>query len=204
MTPERFIEIPQGLQMLVENFALGYLQKGRKDWDEPHTRAVVEYAVEIGRKSKLDVLVLFTAAWLHDTGYYAQFRQGESEKYDSIQDKKEAHMIKGKDVAKDFFENRWVKGWYTPGREERIIHLIGVHDKVSEPKDLDEIVLMEADTLGAIDISKVKPTYNKEEAEKYIKNSLEEKRIPRFQTKEGRAYLEKLLGSFKAFYGINQ
>ncbi len=202
MTPERFVEIPQALQMLVENFALGYLQKGRKDWDEPHTRAVVEYAVDLGKKNKLDVLVLFTAAWVHDIGYNALFEDGESKEYDKVMDKKALHMVNGALLAKEFFENPRVKGWYTPEQEKRIVHLVGVHDKVEELKDLDEVVLMEADTLGAIDISKVASTFDRLSAEKYIEKDLLGRRFPKFVTKEGKAHFERLLTPFRAQYGI--
>lgn len=203
MTSERIAEIPQGLQILVENFALDYLNRGRVNWDEPHTRAVSFYAVDLARKNNLNVKVLYTAAWLHDTGYNALFEVGNSDQYDPVQLKKEEHMIKGEIIVNEFFENRWVKGWFLKEEEKRVAHLVRIHDKVNDLIDLDEIVLMEADTLGAIDISRVKPTYNKEEAEKYIKKSLEGKRVPKFQTKDGKAYLEKLLLSFKEYYRLN-
>ena len=78
MSAERVSEIPQDLETALENYALGFLRRGRQDWDEPHTRAVVYYAGEIAKAEGLDSLVLVSAAWLHDIGYYGMFKQDES------------------------------------------------------------------------------------------------------------------------------
>lgn len=78
MSAERVSEIPQDLETALENYALGFLRQGRQEWDEPHTRAVVYYAGEIAKAEGLDALVLVTAAWLHDIGYYGMFKQDES------------------------------------------------------------------------------------------------------------------------------
>jgi len=39
------ISLPSSVQQEVEQFALQFLREGRFNWDEPHTRAVVFYAV---------------------------------------------------------------------------------------------------------------------------------------------------------------
>lgn len=101
MALERSI-YPQELDKQIENFALQFLTKGRKEWDEPHTRAVVFYAEEIAKANGLDVLVVKTAAWLHDIGYFALFEDSDSKNYDSVMDKKAMHMINGARLAGEF------------------------------------------------------------------------------------------------------
>lgn len=176
MAGERIIA--SELEEAVESFALQFLSKGREGWDEPHTRAVVYYATKIAEANGLDVSVLKTAAWLHDVGYYALFEDSSSKNYDSVMDKKAAHMVNGARLAEEFLSKPEVKDFYTEAQKARVIHLVGVHDKIEELKDDDEIALMEADTLGAIDISKVATTFNKESAMKYIEKDLMGRRVP--------------------------
>ncbi|MEK7524874.1 MAG: HD domain-containing protein [Patescibacteria group bacterium] len=42
---------------------------------------------------------------------------------------------------------------------EQIVHLVSVHDNLKELQTLEEFVFMEADTLGAIDLARVVPTF---------------------------------------------
>jgi len=200
MTPETTAELPVGLESALENYALGFLRQGRKEWDEPHSRAVVYYAGEIAKAEGLDSLVLVTAAWLHDIGYYGMFKQGESEQYDNVMDRKKAHMVNGARLAADFLRRPEIQIFYTPEQMEYIVYLVSVHDKIEELQDLEEIALMEADTLGAIDIDRVKPTFDKENAEKYINNDLTLRRFPRFLTVTGIKLFNQLFPKFEAYF----
>src|SRR3990167_7642145 len=121
MAPERNLEIPQSLESALESYALGFLRQGRKEWDEPHTRAVVYYAGEIAKAEGLDALVLVTAAWLHDIGYYGMFKQDESRQYDTVMDRKTAHMVNGARLAEEFLKRPDIQPFYTPGQIEMII-----------------------------------------------------------------------------------
>jgi putative nucleotidyltransferase with HDIG domain len=199
MTPERSNH-PQ-LDNEIENFALQFLAKGRKGWDEPHTRAVVYHAGEIAKAKNLDILVLNTTAWLHDIGYFAMFENSNSDNYDDVKAKKEAHMINGARLAKEFLERPEISKYYTEEQKKKIIHLVSVHDKIEELVTDEEIAFMEADTLGAIDVSRVTPTFDKEGAEKYIKG-LMSRRVPKFRTDLGKKTFAELIGPFKAHFGI--
>jgi putative nucleotidyltransferase with HDIG domain len=203
MSTEDPLKFPQELEEKIEEYALGYLRQGRAEWDEPHTRAVVFYAEKIARASGLDVLVIKTAAWLHDIGYHALFQDTDSKNYGNIIDKKEAHMVNGERLAKEFLERPGVKDFFSDAQRERIVHLVSVHDKIDELKDRDEIVLMEADTLGAIDISRVAPTFDIETAIKYTNNDLLKRRFPKFQTSTGVTLLYDLFPKFLAHFDQN-
>lgn len=200
MIAEREKEIPQDLRTTLENYALGFLRQGRKDWDEPHTRAVVYYAELIARKEGLDVLVLVSAAWLHDIGYYGQFKPGESEQFGEVMDRKKAHMVEGAKMAEDFLKRPEIQPFYTQEQRDRVVHLVSVHDKIEELREIDEIALMEADTLGAIDIERVKPTFNKEDGRKYIAYELTIRRFGALLTKTGVELYYKLFPKFDAYF----
>lgn len=200
MSPERTTELPVELTQALENYALSFLRQGRREWDEPHTRAVVYYAELIAKKEGLDILVLVSAAWLHDIGYFGLFKPGESEKYEEVMDRKKAHMVEGAKMAAEFLNRPEIQGFYTPQQRERIVHLVRIHDKLEAQREVDEFALMEADTLGAIDITRVKPTFDKEDARKYIVKDLTLRRYGKFVTMTGVNLFNELLPKFEAYF----
>jgi hypothetical protein len=140
-----------------------------------------------------------TAAYFHDVGYYGLFQKGQSGKYDAVQNSKELHMINGALMAQEFLTRPDIASFYTPEQIARVVHLVGIHDKISELTDLDELVLMEADTLGANDLTRVHPTYNREDGLRYIE-ATKRKRVARFTTDLGKQYLAALLPQTEAYY----
>lgn len=199
---EREFVHPEPL-LLAEQFALQYLAHGRLEWDIPHTSAVVYYAKKLSSAAGADSLVITTAAILHDIGYFGLFDGSVAQEFDKVFDKKALHMVQGARLAKVFLTRPDVLDYYTPAQRRRIMHLVGVHDKMEQLKDLDEIILMEADTLGAIDHVKVTPTFNYESAMKYIEQ-MTSRRASRFRTPLGKSYLNELLSSFRQFYENGQ
>ncbi len=187
---------PAELLTLAEEYALPYLQRGRAAFDIPHTRRVVYHVQSIGASVDQDLSVLATAGWLHDTGYAGLF-DGDSHIHSEIKDRKAQHMIIGARYAQDFVRQSAVRPFLDDRQADRVVHLVGVHDKVKELKDLDEIVLMEADTLGAIDIEHVPSTFDYDNASRYL-DGLRKKRQPRFQTELGRQRLDELLQKYIA------
>jgi putative nucleotidyltransferase with HDIG domain len=185
---------------LAEGYAMQFLEKGRIGWDVPHTRAVVHYAKLITRSVNADLMVIPTAAWLHDIGYYGLFK-GDSGKYEVVQDRKARHMIVGAEMAREFVDGEEVMGILTPGQRDRVVHLVSVHDRVEALEDLDEIILMEADTLGAIDVRMVRPTFDKEGRARYVEIDLNTRRGPRFRTSLGKELLAELIPKFLDFEG---
>jgi len=115
-------------------------------------------------------------------------------------DRKTAHMFEGARLAVEFLKRPEIQPFYTLEQIDRIVHLVLVHDKIEELQDLEEIALMEADTLGAIDIDRVKPTFDKENAEKYINNDLTLRRFPRFLTGTGIKFFNQLSPKFEAYF----
>jgi putative nucleotidyltransferase with HDIG domain len=176
----------------VETFATPFLELGRGGWDLAHTKAVVYYAGLLAKEEDQDIQVLQVTAWLHDIGYFGQFSEGEGGNYKVVKDKKKIHMLIGAEKSREFLERDEIKDLLTTAQKERIIHLVGIHDDLERLVDPDEIVFMEADTLGAIDLSRVTPSFDKNGLKNYIAG-LKERRGPRFRTNLGTTILSQLL-----------
>ena len=61
---------------------------------------------------------------------------------------------------------------------------------------------MEADTLGALDVSSVKPTFNADSNEKWLKRVREE-RLPRFITYYSKKEARRLIKLRQKYYEAN-
>ena len=102
--------------------------------------------------------------------------------------KKIANLLKD-----DFFS------FLSDGQKNRCIHLVAVHDKKFEIKEVDEIVLMEADMLSSLDINTKKPILDAE-SNKFFMNSLINVRIPKFITEFSKSEAKKLVQARQDYY----
>jgi putative nucleotidyltransferase with HDIG domain len=187
------------LYSLAEEYALGFLNKGREGWDVPHTRAVFYYAKKITGFCGQDMLVIPTAAWLHDIGYFGLFN-GDSGDYQTVQDKKKRHMEVGAKLAYKFISRKDISGLISSDQGNRIVHLVSVHDKLEELVESDEIILAEADALGAIDVRRVKPSFDAAGRVKYLEE-FHRRMEPIFTTELGKKLLGELLPRFENYRG---
>ena len=191
-------DYPGELRDLVEGYALEILSHGRPGWDVPHTLAVVNWANKLARAQGLDAKVLTTSAYLHDIGYYGQFEGLMSADLGKVMDKKEKHMVVGAAMAASFLGSDEIRKRLTTDQIERIVYLISVHDRVEELRSLDEIVLMEADSLGAIDIDFIEPTYRGWGAIDYLETRMV-KRRSRFVTPYAMQAYDNMAERFRTF-----
>lgn len=183
----------------LENYALHFLEHGRKGWDIPHSGAVAYHAEQIALAEGLDVKVHRTAGWLHDTGYFNAFNPHESHDLGKIMDRKALHMIRGVEYAEVFFQLKKMAGFYTPAQQELVKLLIGTHDKLDELITVDQIAFMEADTLGMIDLSRIKPTFDRVTALKNIEGELM-KRASLFRTEYGKKMFVELFPKYLEYF----
>ncbi len=167
-----------------KRFSVQYLERGRVGWDIPHSTAVANYAIQIARGEGLDELVLGTAAWLHDIGYYQLFNPNHSPHYSSstIEDRKQLHMQKGAQLTKEYLETVRDRSWYTTDQEREIIELVGIHDSHHLYSKPHHFAFGEADTLGTIGIM---PTFESVDAAQHFSRKLISERVYRFQTQTG-------------------
>jgi len=182
-----------------EKFACRFLNEGRMDWDKPHSEATAYYTNLLGKAANQDIVVLNIAAWLHDTGYARLFNEGDSKKYDEVLNKKVRHLNRSAGLARIFVNQKDVASCLNGEQKKRIVHLVKTHDKIEDLKDLDEFILMEADTLAQIDLNRVKPSFDYEGGINYIKN-LKKYRAPYFQTELGKEILSQLLPPFEEHF----
>jgi putative nucleotidyltransferase with HDIG domain len=196
-------ELVTDMRRKAEEYALQFLKQGRAGFDVPHTYRVVHYAIELAQAGGLDVDVLALAAWFHDIGYAGLF-EGDSHVLEQVYDRKAAHMVIGAERAREFLDRPDVSGVITPAQADRVVHLVSVHDKVSSLSAPDEIALMEADTLGAIDVEYVTPTFDYAGAMRYLEGSIHGKREPRFQSELAKRYLAELIEKYTRYYDALQ
>ena len=117
------------------------LDKGRKDWDRPHTETVVYWVKRLLKHIKLDPKVMITAAYAHDWGYVGMFPDRDS--YESVQAKKADHMRVGAEKIRFFLTQKLTQA-YSKKQIARVAHLVGVHDKLDQLHDDDEIAEFES------------------------------------------------------------
>ena len=179
---------------LLENTIYPDLENGRPNWDLHHTKAVVRYMesiLETHPELALDPEVMIPAAMAHDWGYAGLFRKGQPVSLAQNKDKKAEHMVLGAQKIEELLNNETFD-YLTNRQKERIVHLVSVHDKLTELKDTDELVLMEADTLGATDINGLKPTHSYQEYLQWLDNTTAN-RITRFRTNYSKQKIKQLL-----------
>jgi putative nucleotidyltransferase with HDIG domain len=165
-----------------------YLEKGRPNWDLPHTLAVVHWMKELLKGEGGNSRVLITAAYLHDIGYANMFDESNYDD-DSVMVMRSKHMQIGVEYSRNILDK--VKG-FEKEEIERIFHLVGMHDDLEQIVDNDEQILFEADSLGQIDIERVKSNWNDEDYKKFI-NHYQRDRAIRFKTKTGIKFRDILL-----------
>jgi hypothetical protein len=169
--------------------------KGRPDWDRPHTEAVVywmKYLLEKIDNPALNRKVLITAAYAHDWGYANLFPRGERVTVENVLPHKEHHMKRSAEMIERLLYQR-LSSYYTEAEILRVVHLVSVHDKVRELKDEDELLLMETDTLGMIDEERSPATMGTAERDRFLKNSIYNLRLPRFMHSEAKKVAQELL-----------
>lgn len=181
------------------------LTKGRPNFDKPHTIEVVSYIKRIIKHTpniKVDRNVLVIAAYAHDWGYSGLFKNNKLASFEEVNNVKKQHMILGAKKLSKLLNDRFFS-FLTKEQKQRCIHLVAIHDKVDELKDLDEIVLMEADILSGLDVSSVKPTFDFESNQKFIQ-AVKIKRIPKFINQYSKNKAKRLIQARINFYKKKQ
>ncbi len=189
------------LEKYLKEKILPDLEKSRGGFDKIHTLEVVAWLKQIishNPKLQLDETVLLIAAYAHDWGYAEIFPEGQVMNAKIIENSKKLHMELGaKKIANllkdDFFS------FLSDEQKNRCIHLVAVHDKKFEIKEIDEIVLMEADMLSSLDINTKKPILDAE-SNKFFMNSLINVRIPKFITEFSKSEAKKLVQARQDYY----
>lgn len=185
------------IERVLRQIILKDLSRGRKNFDKPHTEAVVywmKYLLKVlgenkikqsGIQPMLDPQVLITAAYAHDWGYFGLFSDlnSNSNSLTDIKKKKELHMLRGSEMIEQLLQQRLGK-LFTQNQILRVSHLVLFHDKIRKLIDEDEILLMEADTLGMLNTNFVKSSFSKKDNDEFMNKGIKGLRLPRFMHNE--------------------
>ncbi len=176
------------------------LEKSRGGFDKIHTLEVVDWIKQIISHNpdlKLDKMVLIIAAYAHDWGYSGLFKNDEVMSFDKIENAKRLHEKLGAEKTEKLLKEDTFS-CLTDKQKERCAHLVAVHDKKLEIKDIDELILAEADILSGIDIN-TKPKLDPESNKSFM-DSVLNTRLPKFITEFSKSEAKKLIQKRVDYY----
>ncbi|MDP2750378.1 MAG: HD domain-containing protein [Nanoarchaeota archaeon] len=188
------MKLNKTLEIKVKNISLSYLRKGRPNFDVPHTLCAVFWMKKILKKENADEKCLLTAVYFHDVGYSCMFNKTAD--YEQVIKNKKTHMKRGSAIAKK--ELSRLKE-YSNKEIVKISKFICNHDKLKEIKNREETLLMEADSLGMVDVIRIKPTFGAENWTKFYED-FKRLRVPLFKTKISKKFLTILLKKADRYY----
>lgn len=186
---------PQAEQILRQHILKDLENNGRKEYDKPHTEAVVFWMKSLATDLQLPPStsqVLITAAYAHDWGYSKIQSMQQSRDFDTIIASKKLHMQFGAELIESLLYSKLNK-YYTESQKLQVIHLVAIHDKVRELKTENELLLMEADTLGMLDKERVSSTLSRKDTATFLQTSIYNLRLPRFVHMQAKSAAERLL-----------
>jgi hypothetical protein len=176
--------------------------KGRPYWDKPHTQAVVywmKHLLQLPNAPKANASVLITAAYAHDWGYAGLFTQNHPITIDQARSQKYHHMKASAHKIERLIYQR-LSSYFSETEILRLTHLVAIHDDLSKLKAEDEILLMECDTLGMLDVKLVKPTLSPTENQYFMKTSIYAKRLPLFRHQSAKKIATNLIKDRENYY----
>ena len=187
MEIEKIEKIPEW-EKQVKLRAIEYLEKGKQNWDVPHTELVVKRMKEIIENINGNPRILVPTAYLHDLGY-GLVPKFDIKNYDKVLDVKVAHAELGADESRKILQEI---GDFTEDEIKEIEHLIRVHDRLPDLKTDNEIAICEADSLGMIDVEQIRPSFSKESFQKFLDEFIKF-RVPLFKNEFSKEKLLELL-----------
>jgi len=177
------------------------LEKSRGGFDKIHTLEVITWLKQIidhNPELKLDETVLIIAAYAHDWGYADIFRDGQVMNFEIIENAKKLHMELGAKKIEKLLDDNFFS-FLSDAQKSRCIHLVSVHDKKFEIKDIDELVLTEADMLSALDVNSSKPVLDVESNKKFM-DAMLATRIPKFITEFSKSEAKRLIQAREYYF----
>lgn len=176
----------------IKEIAMSYLEKGKPNWDIPHTLAAVYWIRELIKIEGGNEKILVTTMYLHDIGY-PNLQKGYD--FNDLIKVKKNHAQVGSIETQKILRN--IKE-FSEEEIKEITFLIMYHDTLDKIKTFNQQMVMEADSLAQLDIKRVKPNFDKPNCMKYLKH-FNEKRALSFKTLTGKEYLRKILKNFEEY-----
>ncbi|MFA5763263.1 MAG: HD domain-containing protein [archaeon] len=179
------MKLEKQLEDQIKEIALEELEKGKPDFNIPHTILAVEYMRKLISNEGGDERILITAIYLHDIGYAGLIKNGTG-LADRI-DAKKLHMIKGSKKSKELLKPLG----FTKKEIQEISNLILTHDTFENNKTHNEQLMFEADSLAMINRDRAPGTFSEEDMKAFLK-FFKRLRIPLIKTKTGKQIFEEL------------
>jgi hypothetical protein len=194
------MSIPPDAEQLLQDTIFPELERGRADYDMPHTIGVVQKVRDLIHHNpdlQLDEAVLVIVAYAHDWGYAELFDQAHPN-FEEVKKAKAEHMRISAEKIQHLLQNQ-AFSFLSNEQKERIVYLVSIHDKLDQVKETDGLAFMEADTLGALDIDCVIPTFDKVSNEQYVRGPLQY-RLSKFITEYGKSEAQRLIKIRDEYY----
>lgn len=185
------------------------LLKGRPDFDLPHTKSVVHWMkwliseMPSSEQKGQNATVLITAAYAHDWGYIGLFEGVDVANLDLVHKMKPLHMERGAEYITKLIQEK-LSEFFSEEEVSRVAHLVRVHDRVEDLHTDDELLLMEADTLGMLDVSMVVPTFSKEDNDLFLSREIHGRRLKHFKHQQALNKAEELAEARRMWYESRQ
>lgn len=186
------------IEEFISQYVFPLLEAGDPNWDKPHALATVHHIrqiITLNPQYQLDPEVMLLTAYLHDIGYSKFYKKGQALSRDEYLEAKKLHMEVGRRLTEELLVHINI----TNSQKERILHLVEVHDRLELLHTKEELILMEADTLGGLDVNFVKPSFSAAENTKHMQQVVE-KRLPLFITEYGKDQFHKLMKLREDYY----
>jgi len=189
------------LESFLKRRILSDLNNGRPGFDLLHTQEVVVWVKRILRheqKITVDKPALIIAAYTHDWGYEGMFSGKTALAIQEVIKAKMLHMQRSAEKLHKLLKDPFFS-FLTTEQKQRCVHLVAIHDKLSQLKHPDELVLMEADTLSGLDVTNEKSRFDVTSNTRFIK-AVKETRLPLFITAFGKREAKRLLLARQRLY----
>jgi len=180
------MELSRELEERLKSEAIKYLEKGKPDWDIPHTLTTVYWMRQLIEKESGDERILITTMYLHDIGY-DHLKKGYN--FDEMMKTKMTHEEIGAREAEKILKRLEE---YSSDEIKEIVNLVRYHDTLDKIDTHNGQLVMEADSLAVLDWERVPPNFDKENCLRYL-DYFKETRVNKFSTKTGKEFLDLLL-----------
>ncbi len=189
------MNLSKELEEKVKLEAMKYLEKGKPNWDIPHTLRAVYWMKELIKEEGGDGKILVTAMYLHDIGY-PNLQKGYN--FNDLIDSKKDHSKLGALEAKKVLEGL---NDFSEEEIKKISKLIANHDNKeliltlnpeADEYSHNQILVRESDGLSKLDWYNVTPNFDKENIKKYL-NYFKERSVPCFKTETGKKFLKEVM-----------
>ena len=196
--PEKpLIELEQKIEAEIKKRVMEFLEKGKSNWDVPHTLQVVDWMKQLLTHEGGNGRVLIPAAYFHDIGYSLTNVAGKKvTAWQKILDVKKEHAVLGAQKAEEILREL---GGFSEEEIKEIVRLVLVHDNLWEMPNkeftadgFNDFMVIEADSLSMIDPA-LPQNFSPADKRKFIEEEFVPQRLPLFRSEFGQAKVQELL-----------